>query len=271
MSPLDMSAPRAVHRISYGPSAAQFGDLRLPSGPGPHPVVVALHGGFWLAKHDLEHLGPLCDAVAAAGFATWSLEYRRVGEAGGGFPGTFEDVAAGADALAALAQSYPLDLGRVVALGHSAGGHLALWLGARHRLPGGAVLHYAPAFPVAGVVALAPIGDLAQAFTLPWGNRVGALVGGGPVDVPERYAVASPAALLPLGVRQIVIHGADDEDVPLALSEAWAARARAAGDTIDLEVVAGAGHFEPIDPASSVWPTVQRALWTLIEPVGPRH
>jgi acetyl esterase/lipase len=191
MSPLDMSAPRAVHRISYGPSAAQFGDLRLPSGPGPHPVVIALHGGFWLAKHDLEHLGPLCDAVAAAGYATWSLEYRRVGEVGGGFPGTFEDVAAGAHVLAALAQSYPLDLGRVVALGHSAGGHLALWLSARHRVPSGAFVHCAPAFPVAGVVALAPIGDLAQAFTLAWGDRVSALVGGGPSQGSRAWAARS--------------------------------------------------------------------------------
>src|SRR5579875_2539599 len=129
-------APTADERIFYGDDdEVQFGDLRLPSGPGPHPVVMTIHGGFWRAAFDLQYMGLICNALRGAGIATWNVEYRRVGQPGGGWPGTFRDVARAADHLRALAPRYSLDLARVVALGHSAGGHLALWLAARPRIP----------------------------------------------------------------------------------------------------------------------------------------
>jgi acetyl esterase/lipase len=131
-------APAATAiRRAYGPDASQFGDLRLPHGPGPHPVLLVVHGGFWLSGYDLTLMDALCDALAASGMGTWNIEYRRVGDEGGGFPGTFLDVAAAADFLPRLASEFALDLARVVTLGHSAGGHIAFWLAARSRITSG--------------------------------------------------------------------------------------------------------------------------------------
>jgi acetyl esterase/lipase len=127
--------PPADHRISYGPDPLHFGELRLPPGRGPHPVVIVVHGGCWFAEYDLHHLAAFSAALTKLGAATWSLEYRRIGNGGGAWPGTFQDVARGADYVRELAKKYPLDLKRVVIVGHSAGGQLALWLAARHRLP----------------------------------------------------------------------------------------------------------------------------------------
>ena len=123
---------------AYGPGADRFGELWRPAGDGPWPVVVLLHGGFWRAQRTLELMRPLAADLAGRGFAAWNLEYRRVGQPGGGWPGTCEDVAAGLDHLARLAGREPLDLDRLVVAGHSAGGHLALWSAARAGLPAGA-------------------------------------------------------------------------------------------------------------------------------------
>src|SRR5258706_14084699 len=137
-----------VRRIAYGADRWQFGDLRLPAGPGPHPVVITIHGGFWRARYDLDYLRYVAAALSAAGLATWNIEYRRIGNAGGGWPDTFLDVAAAADHVRALATTYPLELGRVVALGHSAGGHLAHWLAGPDRV--------APRRPLAAHQPLSP-------------------------------------------------------------------------------------------------------------------
>ena len=131
---LALPRPEAQHRIAYGPGPQQFGELRLPDGAGPHPVVIVVHGGCWLAEYDLGYMSSLAAALTADGVATWSIEYRRVGDDGGGWPGTFDDVGAAADHLREIAAEHELDLERVVAVGHSAGGHLALWLAARHGL-----------------------------------------------------------------------------------------------------------------------------------------
>src|SRR5579864_48582 len=134
---LDLPAPPADVRLPYGTDQFQFGDLRLPQSAGPHPVAIVVHGGFWRAQYGLEYAGHLCAALAHAGIATWNLEYRRIGNPGGAWPNTFLDVAQGADYLRVLAEKYPLDLKRVITAGHSAGGHLAVWLAARHRIPAG--------------------------------------------------------------------------------------------------------------------------------------
>ncbi|HYU42778.1 MAG TPA: alpha/beta hydrolase [Vicinamibacteria bacterium] len=160
---LALEAPPADERIAYGPGPQQLGELWRPREPGPHPVAIVIHGGCWSAAYGEGHIRPVCAALAQAGVAAWCLEYRRVGDKGGGWPGTFEDVGRGADHLREIAPSHGLDLTRVVAVGHSAGGHLALWLAARARLPEADPLRGKPPLPLRGVVGLAPIPDLARA------------------------------------------------------------------------------------------------------------
>ncbi len=262
---LETPAPAADARIAYGTEPHQFGDLRLPAGPGPHPVVVVVHGGFWRAKYGLEHAGHLCADLTQRGFATWSLEYRRVGHDGGGWPGTLEDVARGTDFLRTLAQSQSLDLSRVVALGHSAGGHLVAWLGGRHRLRPGDALHVDAPLPLRGVVPLAGVVDLARAFAHRLGDGiVETFVGGTPSSVPDRYRAASPAALQPLGVPQVLVHGTEDDTVPVSMSEDFCARGREQGDDVRCVTLPGAGHFEVIDPRSREWPHVVAAVQSLM-------
>lgn len=242
--------------VAYGTAPSQFAELFLPKGAGPHPVVVALHGGFWRARYDLTHFSHLCAALAAQGYAVWSVEYRRLGEPGGGWTGTFDDAATGAGSVRSVAAQYQLDLKRVVTLGHSAGGHLALWLAARSRLN-----HVAPTLPVRGVVALAAVSDLALGAELGLSNGVvKELLGGTPKEVPERYHQASPSQLLPLGVPQQLLHGTTDDIVPLEMSRRYAEAARKAGDQVTLVPVEKAGHFELIDPLSFAWPRVLEAV-----------
>ncbi len=263
---LDVPPPPAGQRISYGDSPYHFGDLRLPELPGPHPVAIVIHGGFWRARYDLEHIGHLCAALTHAGLATWNLEYRRLGIPGGGWPGTFLDVAAGADYLRQLAGPYALDLRRVVSVGHSAGGHLAAWLAGRGRVLPGSPLHAENPLPLRGVVPLAGVLDLIRAYELRLSAGVtGELMAGSPEEHSDRYAAASPAALIPLGVRQILLHGTADEDVPYAISRDYAAAARAAGDDAELITLPGTGHFELIDPRSAEWPQVEAAVLRLLD------
>ena len=262
--------PPADARIAYGADAHQFGELRLPSatthGPGSYPVVIVLHGGYWRAQYGLEYCGQACAALAAAGLATWNVEYRRIGDPGGGWPNTFLDVAAAVDSLRALAAQHPLDLARVAALGHSAGGQLALWLAGRSRIPAASPL--APAtmgapLPLRGVVALAGVVHLRRAWELRLsGNVVESLLGGAPLVVPDRYAAASPYELAPLGpdIRQLLLHGADDENVPVSQSEEYTAHARALGDDAQLTLLPATGHFEPVAPTTPQWQTTLAAV-----------
>lgn len=257
---LDLPVPPGRH-LPYGPAPSQFGELRLPSGPGPHPVVVLLHGGYWRARYDLAYMGHAAEALTAAGLATWTVEYRRLGEPRGGWPRTFLDVAAAADSLRTLAPAHALDLSRVLALGHSAGGQLALWLAGRSRLPSGSPLTVENPLPLRGVVALAPVCDLVRAWELDLSDgAVASLLGGSPETHPDRYAATSPIELLPLGVPQILIHGEADADVPLELSERYVQAARAVGNAAELIPLPATGHFELVDPRSEQWQTVLQAV-----------
>lgn len=244
-------ARSAFRTIRYGADAAQEGDLYLPSAPRP-PVVCLLHGGFWRMPYGRDQLDAIARDLAARGFAVWNLGYRRVGAPGGGYPGTLLDVDAGIDHLAAIAAEYvALDLDRVVVAGHSAGGHLALWSAARRcaDVPGVA----ARIQPLA-VAGLAPICDLAGACASgAGGGAVAAFLGGGPAEAPDRYAAASPLALLPLGIRQFVMHGVADDALPIAASRAYVDAARAAGDAIDFGELPGAGHMDFVDPDSAAF------------------
>ena len=257
---------------SYGPGASQFGELRVPALPsGRTPVVIVIHGGFWRAGYDLDLMERLCDVLGAVGLATWNIEYRRVGEPGGGWPGTLLDVGAAADALRGLAAAHPIDVGRVAALGHSAGGHLALWLAARRRLPNSAAAREIASgaqegpLPLRGAVSLAGVLDLIQAQSLGLGaGAVAELLGGSPEAYPDRYVAASPRALLPLGVGQALVDGRDDAIVPASLGDAYAQAARQAGDAVSVTNLEDIGHFEPIDPASSAWPAVRDATLAMV-------
>jgi acetyl esterase/lipase len=261
------SAP-ADARVAYGTDALQYGDLRLPKGAGPFPVAIVVHGGCWVSGFaTLQNTAALADALRAAGVATWNVEYRRLDNPGGGWPGTLADVAQAADHVRELAKSYPLDLSRVVSVGHSAGGHLALWLAARPRLPAGSVLHRDNPLRLRAAVALGGPGDLRD-FTTYASEICGSpvieqLLGGRPQDVPERYAQASPAELLPLGTKQLLIVGADDGVMPARARRAYLAAALNAGDKAEAVIVPG-GHFEVIAPSSTAWPIVREQILALV-------
>jgi acetyl esterase/lipase len=215
-------------------------------------VAVLIHGGFWRARYDLRLSDLLVTDLAARGWAVWNLEYRRLGwRSRGGWPHTLEDVAAGIDQLDRLDE--PLDTGRVVAVGHSAGGHLALWAAARPGLPAEAP-GAEPTIRLAAAVAQAGIADLREVARLRLSGGAGArFVGGPPGRVPERYALASPIELLPLGVPQLLVHGDADDVVPVEIARRYAARAAEAGDQCTLVELPRVGHMEHLDPDSEAW------------------
>jgi acetyl esterase/lipase len=248
----------AVERIPYGSDPLQFGDLRIPSGPGPYPVAVVIHGGCWTNFFGLDLMDDMSDTLTAAGVATWNIEYRRIGDPGAGFPGTLTDVGMAVDKLRDLAPTYDLDLERVITVGHSAGGHLGFWVGARHRLPAGHLLRGAEPLPLSAAVALAGILNLVESLEHDVCiDYAEVLMHGTPDEIPELYAVASPSELLPLGLRQTLIYGTEDPIVPLAMSDHYRDAARAAGDhQVSLQKVQGADHFDVIDPTSPKWPQV---------------
>lgn len=231
--------------------------------------MILLHGGFWRAAFDRSHAGPLASALARAGYAVCVPEYRRTGQPGGGWPGTFDDAAAAVDALPGLAADAAggrVDPEDVLLAGHSAGGHLALWAAARNLLPAGAPWHSGVS-PARGVAALAAVSDLAACDEQGLGRgAAGLLMGGGRHRYPDRYALADPARLVPLTAPVRLVHGALDDVVPCQLSLDYAALAGRAGGDVACEVLPECGHFEVIDPLSAAWPHVLAALRALIAP-----
>ena len=263
---LGLRSPPPDHRFAYGADREQFGELRLPKSHGPHPAAIVIHGGCWRAEYNLNFIASFAAALARAGIASWNLEYRRVGNPGGGWPGTFQDVVRGATYLRRLAPRFGLDLNRVVAVGHSAGGHLALWLAAQKRATGTSPRSSLKPIPLLGGVSLAGISDLRRARQdCSCAEIVGRLMGGRAESFPERYRTASPVELLPLGIPQRLIHGAKDTSVPLKLSEDYTAAARALGDDVQLVILPHAGHFEPIAPKSAAWPIVEKTIREVLD------
>ncbi len=253
--------------IPYGRHPQQFGELRTPEGRGPFPVVIVIHGGCWVEYASAQYTAPLAAALTEKGFATWNLEYRRGHEDGGGWPGTFLDVGRGVDALRDAAEKYALDLGRVLVVGHSAGGQLALWTAARWRLPLNSELHADDPLPLRGAISVAGIVDM-RAYLDRGLARCAAgelrVMGGNCEQYPERYAQVSPAELLPLGVPHFLVWGDQDEIVPEELFGHYEELARAAGDRVHVIRVPNAGHHELCSADEGCFGQIVRALHVLM-------
>jgi acetyl esterase/lipase len=264
---LELPQPAADHRISYGADALQFGDLYLPEGNGPFPILVFIHGGCWYSKYTLSHVSSLADDLSRIGIAVWSIEYRKSGDPGGSWPSTYVDVGLGVDYLKKLSGQFQLDLERVVIAGHSAGGYLALWAGSRSRLGPASPLFVPDPLEPDAVVALAGAGNMRQvAETGLCGEAVPEIMGGKPDQVPENYRDASPEVRLPLGVRQFLVLGEKDPIVQLEYGRSYIDKALNAGDTVELVVLKDAGHFEMIAPTTDEFGRVRGLFKRLLEP-----
>jgi acetyl esterase/lipase len=275
---LNAPVPAGIRRIAYGSDASQFGELRVPSNSGPHPVAILVHGGCWSAAIQgldsrilaLDLVRPFAAALNEAGVATWNVEYRRLGNPGGGWPGTFQDVARGADFIRTLAGANRLDLKRVIAIGHSSGGHLAVWLAARAKLPKTSELYVRDPLQLAGVLDLDGPVDLRATIALGQpacgtsaGSFITNLVGGTPEGRPDRYREASPIELLPLGVRQEFLAGPSFA----AHAGPYEAAAKRAGDSLRATMLADVEHIAFVDPQSSAWPRVLASVRRLLSPI----
>jgi acetyl esterase/lipase len=264
---LARARPSPSTTISYGAGALQVVDLFLPQGDGPHPVVLMVHGGCWQTEiADRRIMSWIADDLTRYGIAVWNIDYRGVDRSGGGYPGTFQDAAAAADALRAHAARYHLDLSRVVAVGHSAGGHLALWLAGRPRLPEGSPLRSGDPLPIREVISLGGLPDLEEAARTPngCGNEVvGRLTGG-------HYADTSVPRLAPLGLPQVLINGRQDRIIPIAYAEGYAAPMRAAGDNVRVRLIDRTGHVELIAPETAAWAAAVEEIQRALHPEGER-
>jgi pimeloyl-ACP methyl ester carboxylesterase len=247
----------------YGSDANQVGDLRLPAGPGPHPVVIVIHGGcWWKGFATRQNTAALASRLTELGFATWNIDYRQQGDAGGGWPGTFQDWAAATDHLRDMAKRHPLDLGRVAVTGHSAGAHAALWVASRHKLPKDSEIASPDPLKIGAVVGIdgppdpgAELERFEQGCGVP---AVSGMFGGKPTEQPKRYAEGSPQALLPLGVKSGLI--AASLFLSPAATERWVSAARTGKDKASALILGGTGHFEVIAPGSPVWSQVEAFL-----------
>jgi acetyl esterase/lipase len=248
--------------IRFGADSMQIVDLWLPDGAGPHPTVLMVHGGCWQTEiADRRFMNWISEDLRGRGIAVWNIDYRGVDRSGGGYPGTFLDAAAAADALREHAPRYGLDISRLVAVGHSAGGHLALWLAARPRLPAASPLRTPNPIPIRTVVSLGGLPDLEEAARPPGsgcGTEVIARLTGG------RFEDSSVPRLAPLGVTQILINGLQDRIIPTAYAEGYAAPMRAAGDDVRVRMIDRTGHVELIAPGTAAWAAaveeIERAL-----------
>lgn len=277
---LKESVPVPDHRLAYAPHELGFGELRLPKAVGPHPVVVLIHGGCWKAElpgkdpraTSLDLLKPIAAALTDAGFATWNVEYRRHGNAGGGWPGTFHDLGEAIDFLRTLALPHALDLNQVIVAGHSSGGQLAFWAGARPRLPEFSPLYKADALPVRAVVNLDGPIDLKAAA--PFAEKfcgfsaIHEFMGGSPEEHPDRYLAGSATSILPMGVRQEIIVGSLLTGIGDQVSQ-YVKDATSKGDPVGVLHLEQAGHFGFLFPDSEHWRLVQARMKSLIEHTSP--
>jgi acetyl esterase/lipase len=258
MHPNDVAALPATppdRFASYGDDPLQYGELRLPGGRGPFPVVVVIHGGCWTRGFaTVDYTDVLAAEITAMGYATWNVEYRQVGDPGAGWPGTFQDWGNALDHLRVLAESEPLSLEQIVVIGHSAGAHAALWLGMRPNIRDAAYLTgNAPIRPHA-VVAIDGIADLGGWIgpdAAVCGKPVIApLMGGTTGEVPERYALASPIENTPLGIHQYLVAS---KVMTAEMAQAYVESATAKGDTVEVLQIVDGGHHDIMAPTTEQW------------------
>lgn len=259
-----------MQRIYYGENEHQYGELLIPETEAPHPVAILIHGGFWKSGYDLDLTREIAMDLTADGWATWNIEYNRIGHDQGGWPGTFLDAAAAADHLTHMAPEYNLDVSRVVSIGHSAGGHLALWLAGRANLPSTSELYKETFLSVGAAVSLAGISDLAtmyhihafrdQELAKDTDNPTAELMGGTPVEVPERYRQGSPKEMLPLSTSHVLFHGSLDVNVPVGMSDDYHEWAENMGDAVKYVRLTDTEHFMFTDPSTRAWSKVKEEM-----------
>lgn len=266
-----LTRPRATptQTVQWGAGPTDVADLWRPDGAGPHPVAVMVHGGCWQKEvADRTIMTWAADDLRRQGIAVWNIEYRGVDEVGGGYPGTFLDVAHAADALRGQAAAHNLDLTRVAAFGHSAGGHLAMWLAARPRLSQTSPMRMDDPLKLVGVVNSGGLADLAASKDVTGRGCLADIYDKLVGEISSSRALVlsdtSPAEMLPLGVRQISVNGHEDRIAPPVLGESIARKARAAGDRAEAQVVMNAGHAELIAPGTKAWEVEVAALKAML-------
>jgi len=265
---LALTGPAPTATIAYGSAPSQFAELFRPSGPGPFPVVVLIHGGCWTVEFGgITQMHNVAGALAARGIAVWNVEYRRVDEPGGGYPGTYQDLNAALDKLAAEAPRHQLDTSRIVAMGHSAGGQLAQWIVARGKIAASSPLHQASFLPVRHAISLGGLADLRREQALiktSCGRDMAQLAGTPSAERPDIYADTNAADLVPNGSTTVLITGELDTISPPRAAHDFAARARAAGDQAEVIILPNASHYDEIAASSPAWkrilPVIEQAL-----------
>jgi len=250
------------YQVPYGEEELQIGELRTPLSQDTFPLVIFIHGGCWLSDYNLDYVSAACADLVKEGYAVWTPEYRRVGDEGGGYPNTFTDIQKSVDFSRTLAEIYPLDLENVVVMGHSAGGHLGLWLATQQSLPKGSRLYNKNPLPIKGVISLAGITDLKAYDAL--GNdcstAVAKLLKGDKKGLDSRYYKGSPINLLPSDIPMTLIQGELDNIVPTAQGETFATKAKSKGTEVKVVNVKGAGHFDMVSPYAAAWEVIKDEL-----------
>jgi acetyl esterase/lipase len=265
---LALTGPAPTAKIAYGSAPSQYAELFRPPGDGPFPVAVLVHGGCWTIKFGgIEQMRNLAGALASQGIAVWNVEYRRVDEAGGGYPGTYQDMHAALELLGEQAQRRQLDLGRIVAIGHSAGGQLVQWIAGRERIPQSSPLFRANPLPVRQIISLGGLADLRNERALiaaSCGRDTVELAGAPSLTRPDVFADTNAAELMPNGSHTVLINGELDTVSPPRAAHDYAARARAAGDSASVIILPGASHYDEVAASSPafklVLPAIRRAL-----------
>jgi acetyl esterase/lipase len=265
---LALSGPAPTATIAYGSAPSQFAQLFRPAGPGPFPVVVLVHGGCWTVKYGgITQMHNVAGALAARGIAVWNVEYRRVDEEGGGYPGTYQDINAALDLLAAQAARYQLDTGRIVAMGHSAGGQLVQWIAGRARIAPSSPLFQKAPLPVRHIISLGGLADLRREAALihtSCGRETVQLAGVASATRPDIFSDTNAAELIPNGTSTVLITGELDTISPPRAAYDYAARAQAAGDQARVIILPKASHYDEIAASSPAWqlilPVIEQAL-----------
>jgi acetyl esterase/lipase len=270
-----LSGPAPTAHVAYGSAPSQYAELFLPEGKGPFPVAVLVHGGCWTKEYGgITQLRNMAGALAGRGIAVWNVEYRRVDEPGGGYPGTYLDMNAAMDALGQAARKHPLDLDRLVAVGHSAGGQLVQWLGARPRIPASSPLHTAHTVPVRQVISLGGLADLRREKDLLKSScerEIVELAGTPSATRPDVFSDTNAGDLMPNGSRTVLITGELDTISPPRVAHDFAARARAAGDAAEVVILPGASHYDEVAATSPSWPLVLAQIEKALRLHAPRQ